>query len=50
MFGFKLFELSTTTKISLVIFSSAALFFGIGYALRPVAEIIQEMEDIEEKK
>jgi hypothetical protein len=45
MFGFKIFELSTATKVSLMIFSTATLLFGIGYTLRPIAEIIDDLEE-----
>ncbi len=38
------FEFSKTTKASLILLSAAALFIGIGYALRPVANIVETID------
>jgi len=38
------FQFSKTTKTSLILLSAAALFIGIGYALRPVADIVETID------
>lgn len=40
-----MFSLSMPVKLTMVIGSISAVFFGIGYALRPVAEIVDELHD-----
>ena len=45
----KPFELSIGTKAILFVMASGVLFFGIGYALRPVSDIIDDIKDKELK-
>ena len=42
------FSLSDGTKIVLGLFGVAAIFFGIGYALRPVEEVFDDLHDSQE--
>jgi hypothetical protein len=39
------FSISDGTKIVLGIFGVAAVFFSVGYALRPVEEIFDDLHD-----
>jgi hypothetical protein len=47
-----IFSLSTTTKGALLIFGIGFLLYGVGHALRPVADIVETLDDDsdEEKK
>lgn len=44
------FGLSDGTKIVLGIFGVAAIFFGIGYALRPIEEVFDDLHDSRENR
>lgn len=41
------FSITTGTKFVFGLFGTAAVFFGIGYALRPVEEIFDDLHDSE---
>lgn len=51
MFGFfekDYFTISKSTKIIAGVVAAGILLFGLGYALRPVAEIVDELHDSNE--
>ena len=39
------FSVSSGTKIVLGLFGVAAIFFGMGYALRPIEEVFDDIHD-----
>jgi hypothetical protein len=43
-----MFELSTSTKISMVVGATALLLFGIGYILHTTTELINEIDKRDE--
>lgn len=50
MFGFfksipGMFSLSLPVKITMVLCGVSAMFFALGYALKPVAEIVDELHE-----